>query len=249
MTKPGTFRLSGTITDAITRGPLDRVRVKMVMSTGWQAATESGRGLVFPDAPGGYALYDAVGPLQLTISAEGYETQTRDFVVTGDLTADIALKPLAAADVSGNWKFSVSASQSCRGNLPADAGDRQYDVTVAQETGHLTLRLTHPQIVNGVGGMKTGAYVVSGLIVGDALSFRLEQTDTDYDWAIPDLIEQLDTFRWVGVNGNATGTLSHGEVAGTMFGAFEYWTTPLPANEQPNAGCLAIDHSWTLVRR
>src|ERR1700704_4641889 len=79
--EPGTFRISGTVTE--TGGA--------VISAGIEIVSGTGTGLHTTTAQGHYALYGAAGDVQLRASRDGFEEQVHRLVVTDNATDDFDL--------------------------------------------------------------------------------------------------------------------------------------------------------------
>src|SRR5262249_44560094 len=129
----GTFRISGKVTSG---GLPEAALIEIVAGRGSGLRTTSnGLGGVGP-----YALYGAAGTIELRVSTDGFEQQTRQITITDNTTSDFDLKPLVMpTDVSGSWVVTLSASPSCRASLPEVAWEREFDATVVQQGTHVSI--------------------------------------------------------------------------------------------------------------
>lgn len=241
--EPGTFRISGAVTSAAVP---EAASIEILSGTGTGLRTIAS---TFGRA-GAYALYGAAGDVQLRTSAEGFEPQTRRLVVTDNLTSDFDLKPLSApTDVSGSWRLTMSASNSCRAALPEAAWQREFDATISQEGTHFRITLASPTLYD----ITRSSF--EGRVFGQTISF-IVVGDTCYgDWSDPDLFDALSPTEWLGITGSVQGTAAGSEIRATldstMCGAFDVWqsgTGGRPAGP-PQAVCHAKDSMMVLRRK
>jgi len=191
--------------------------------------------------------------VQLRASRDGFEQQVHRLVVTDNATDDFDLKPLVATtDLSGSWILTLSASSSCRANLPEVGRSREFDARITQQGTHFYVTLASPTIYD----FNAPSYDGDGRIFGQALSFLIPG-DTGYDdWSYPEVFDRLSPTQWLGISGFAQGTVTGSEIRATldttMGGAFDYWeslpTDPFPAGRS-QAVCHAKDNSMVFRRR
>ena len=231
--EPGTFKLSGVVSDS-SGGLLDDVTVEVVSGTGkgLKATTNN---------IGQYALYGVAGPVQLRTSADAFRAEMRDVVVTGNGGSEpFALTPVETpADVSGTWTMTVTASPRCRAGLPDIAQGRTYEVRLIQQGTTLQWRISSPTLKNGDASSSFGSTVLGSRV-------RLEfPGDTDEgEYTSPDLYDRLSPTESFGFTGSAEGTIAGSEIRAALNGSLVYW--------RDGAGfawyCRTTDHSVTLRR-
>jgi hypothetical protein len=231
--EPGTFKLSGVVSDS-SGGSLDDVTVEVLSGTGkgLKATTNN---------IGQYALYGVAGPVQLRTSANGFHAEMRDVVVTGNGGSEpFALTPVESpADVSGTWTMTVRSSPRCRAGLPDIAQSRTYEVRLIQQGTTLQWRISSPTLKNGDASSSFRSTVLGSRI-------RLEfPGDTDEgEYTSPDLYDRLSPTELFGFTGSAEGTITGQEIRLALNGSLTYWVD--------GAGfvwyCRTTDHVITLRR-
>jgi hypothetical protein len=236
--EPGTFRISGTVTEA-RGGPL---------SAAIEIVSGRGTGLHTTTARGQYALYGVAGDVQLRASADGFETQVHRTVVTDQTTNDFDLKPLVTpTDISGSWILTLSASPSCRAALPEVAWKREFDAGIAQQGTQFQITLTSPTTYdNG------GVHARVGRIFGQALSFLIEGNEDEGTYIYPDFADRLSPTQWVAILGTVQGTVTGSEIRTTLDGNLDYYESLATATifaVPPIALCRAKDSGMVFRRR
>jgi hypothetical protein len=207
--EPGTFRVSGVVTES--GQPFGGIRVTVV----------SGRraGLQVTTPPSGvYALYGLAGPTELAVSEEGLQPQVRSVVVTDHQVVDFALQPLPTYDsLTGNWRLVLSASPTCGSTLPAEAAVRTYQATIVQRGPQLTMEVSsHARVIldsypsNALGGVSA-----------DGMTFRFQATNVEDRnpplWA---LLEELEPGRFLGIGALGEGRRTGNRITGWLSGTF-----------------------------
>jgi hypothetical protein len=233
--QPGTFKLTGTLTQA-GGGPI-HARVEVLSGIG-QGLSASGFG--------SYALYGLSGPAQLraSVSAENFIAQVQDVVVNGPgVTQDFALSPTEpSADVSGDWTLTlVGPSSSCPAGFPAVARNRTYRLHVTQHGTSLGVVITAPSLQVIEPENVRGS--VNGTRVQIALDDNLNDFTGDLSPNLFDHISATDTFAF---GGDVVGTVNGPEVAAVFTATLRYW--PGSAQSAPLWSCSAADHPVTLRR-
>jgi hypothetical protein len=207
--EPGTFRVSGVVTES--GQPIGGLRVQVV------AGRRAGLQVTTPPS-GVYALYGLAGPTELAVSEEGLQPQIRSIVVTDHQTVDFSLHPLPAYDsFTGNWRLVLSASPSCGSALPADAAVRTFDASIVQRGPQLTMEVNGPSrvILADYPAQATGG------VSGDSMSFRFQTTSLE-DGNPPrwTLLEELQPGRFLGIGALAEGRRTGNRVTGWLCGMF-----------------------------
>jgi hypothetical protein len=238
--EPGTFKVSGIVTEA--GGAPLRAKVEISSGTGAGLAT-------FSDSQGRYALFGAAGDVELRTSADGFEPQVRRIVVTADTDADFDLRPLVTpADVSGSWAVTLSASATCRDTLPEPARERAFNAAITQQGTTFYISLSSPtssDLCSITPGHPTEA---SGRMLGPALSFLIAG-DTAYgNFISPCMIDALSPPELLGIDGTVSGTVMGSEIRGSLDGAITDWPLGLHAGP-PKTQCVAHDHGVVFRRK
>ena len=206
--EPGTFRVSGVITES--GQPIGGVRV--TVAAGRRA------GLQWTTAPDGrYALYGLAGPTELSVSEEGLQPQVRSIVVTDHQVVDFGLQPLPGYDsLTGNWRLVLSASPSCGSAIPADAAVRTYEARIVQRGPQLTMEVSSPARVV----LNDYPSTAFGGVSGDRMSFRF-QTETEERtpprWT---LLEMLEPGRFLAIGALGEGQRTGNTIRGWLSGTF-----------------------------
>jgi hypothetical protein len=236
--EPGTFRISGTVTE--TGGAPLSAAIEIVSGTGTGLRTTTARGQ--------YALYGVAGDVQLRAFADGFEPQIHRTVVTDQTTNDFDLKPLVTpTDISGSWILTLRASPTCRPNLPEVAWDRQFDAGITQQGTQFHITLTSPTTDdNG------GPQARLGRIFGPALSFLIEGNEDEGTYIYPDLVDRLSPTQWLAIIGTVQATVTGSEIRATLDGNLDYYESLSTATTfavPPKALCRAKDHGMVFRRR
>lgn len=207
--EPGTFRVSGRVTDS--RGPLPTARVAVVAGTGAGQVT----GL---RGDGTYALYGLTGPVTLEVSEESFQTQTRTIAVNDHQSVDFSLELLAGyIGVNGEWRLTLRAALSCGSDFPAEAATRTFEASMSQRGSAFTFSLGSPTVVRDTPELPFGG------VGPDRLDFYLaiDAGQTPPVWVV---LDRLNSNRFVGIGGNARGLRSGNDVVvGTLSGEFSIY--------------------------
>ena len=231
--EPGTFKLSGVVTDS-SGGSLDDVTVEVLSGTGKGLKTTT-------NYIGQFGLYGVAGPVQLRTSADGFHAEMREVVVTGNEGSEpFALTPVETpADISGAWTMTVRSSTKCRDGLPDIAQGRTYEMRLTQQGTTLQWRISSPTLEN-----RNASYSFGNTILGSRV--RLEfPADTDVgEYTSPDIYDRLSPTELFGFTGTAEGAITGPEIRLALNGSLTYWSD--------RAGsfwyCRTTDHSVTLRR-
>lgn len=209
--EPGTFRVSGLVTESGLPFP----GVKVAVVSGRRA------GLIAPTASDGtFVMYGLAGATDLAVSEEGLQPATRSIVVTDHQTGvDFHLQPRSGYDsLTGDWRLMLQASPSCGSEILQDAATRTFGARITQRGPQLSLDVTSPTrvILND--------YPVSGHggVSGASMSFRLQMDaeQTPPRWV---LLEMLEPRRFLGIAGYAEGQRSSDIVSGWLSGDFSIY--------------------------
>lgn len=223
--EPGTFRISGTVTDSGFSISGAAVEVIEGTGSGLRATT---------NASGRYEIYGVAGSVRFRIAAEGFQTTTVTAVVNDHTIGDFSLKPtVSSIDIGGAWMLSATAAAGCRSILPEAALQGELEVIVAHHDSRPQLRFPGPftwtgRLVNGV---------LSVIIAGpeDPATHEL----------LPLRVRALADQSWLEIGGQATATVTRDEISGTIDGTFRVVTTPASGS----ISCRDRAHSMTMRRR
>ena len=242
VSEPGTFRLSGIVTEAETGIRLNGVDVEVVSGAGAGSSFHT-------DGTGYYKMFGVGGAVAIRASKDGFGTQIQSVTMTDYTTVNFVMTTTSSpVDVSGNWKIGISASNACRTLLPTLVRDREYDATIEQLRQRLTITLVDPGI-GSFGSDVSGRYVATGLVFGGSLTFSIPGDTEMGDWSTPDFFEKLNSSLSLALSLGAQVNITGPENAGTARGDIEFWNLPMPGTDRPAGVCRAQDHSITLRRR
>jgi hypothetical protein len=236
--EPGTFKVSGRVTEA--GGAPLRGKVEIASGTGAGLSTVSDSNI-----GGQYALVGAAGDVEVRTSADGFEQQVRRVVVTADANADFSLSPLVTpADVSGSWTVTLSASVSCRDALPELARERTFTAAITQQSTTFRIGLSSPT-------SKNLCPLDFGRILGGALSFVIlgEDAASDGSFVVPCMVDSLTPTASLGIYGTVSGTVSGSKIHGSLDGHVDYYSPAQPVGGKPQTQCSAPDHAMVFRRR
>jgi hypothetical protein len=223
----GTFALHGHVRDGTL--PIPGARVAVTAGAG------SGRQTV-ADINGAYSLVGVGGSAIVAATFDGYQPQTATLdgsETSLDVAIDFGLTPVAARpDISGSWTLTFAASPSCT-ELPAEAMQRTYPLTISQSGASLTINFTVPHSVYGSDSFKIGA-----TLLGSTLAFTLPDDPVDGPW-LEQMLDSGDTFT---LAGHATASVTGGAFQGHLDGPAQVFT------KWPGVICDRTDHSLALAR-
>lgn len=225
----GTVALHGQAYDGRQPVPGARIAVIAGSGSGLQTAT---------NAAGAYTLVGVGGSATVAVSLDGYQPQTMTLQFDGngttvDYALDFVLTPVGGRpDISGAWALTFAASPSCT-ELPAEAMQRTYPVTISQSGASLTISITVPHDRYASGAVKIG-----GTLLGSTLAFTLPNDPFDGPW----LEQVLDSGETFTLAGQATASLTGGALQGHLDGPAQVFTT------WPGVICDRTDHTLTLAR-
>jgi hypothetical protein len=225
----------------------------------WVRATGCGHtSEALTDSSGSYTIDADITPacnanLTVKIATLGFVDAVRQVAADETRAQDFVLVPtgVAAADLSGEWTLTVSASPSCANALPPEAQSRQYNATLTQVGVRVTVDFSSPTMAAIL-----DPAVEVGTLIDSTLSFWIIGNtggivDVGIVWDYPEWVDRLSDGTIVAPYGLVNATLSGSEIRGSMNGAFEYWKNFDGSFIQgpPAAICRAPDHGFILRRR
>jgi Carboxypeptidase regulatory-like domain len=228
---PGTFKLSGAVTDA--SGLVEGVVVEARFGGGSKTVTTS--------RDGRYAFYGVSGAVELIASARGYNSANMRFTVTGPTVSNIILTTTATPlNLAGTWTLSLAASSPCSDSWPEAVRHLEEPTQITQDGTRLTLSFTGPTVQQSF----VGSF---GRIAGTEFSLTINFDDYYVDYG---LLERPNPTDWVGVYGAGEASGNESAISGTFNGRFDYYITVASARFPQGVpkGCAA-NPEFTLRRQ
>jgi hypothetical protein len=160
-----------------------------------------------------------------------------------------------ATDVSGSWVVTLSASPSCRANVPEVAWEREFDVSIIQQDTNLYITRTSPTFFESC-APGNRPVTAPGRIVGQTLSFVIGGDTNGSPYSFPCLFDRLSPTEWLGITGFVEGTVTGNTFRGALDtdrgGALDLYES-LPTATRPAGAPIVIcngqEHAMTLRRR
>jgi hypothetical protein len=212
---PGTFKVSGRVTDS--SGGIENVEVRVLSGTGAGLAAKT-------DFGGNYALYGVAGDVRLSASAPGYVAQEIAATITSHTSRNFALTTTSTSvDVSGQWTTTFRTSSACSNDWSPTLRQREVTAAITKQGTRLTIRFLGPTVLTNF-----GSGTAQGRIAGTAFSMTL--LFDDY-YLIYSLMERINPTEWVAIRGSFEGTTNSAvtEIDGTFTGSFDYYVTTASA--------------------
>jgi hypothetical protein len=204
---PGTFRLSGRVTEAETGAPL-HAQVTILSGTG------AGQRALAMETDGSYAVFGVAGRVTAQASEESFEPQTRTITVTDHHTLDFSLGPLSGYDaVTGDWRLTIRAAASCGSDIQENAATRTFQANLQQRGSAISLTITSPTTVTDT---TIGPF---GGIGPARVDFYLQKMPDETPPRFV-LLDRLSTNQFLGIAGAGRGVRTGTRVEGTLSGEF-----------------------------
>lgn len=218
----GTHALHGTVRDD--KSPTPGATVQVTSGVGAGLTTVVG-------TDGRYTLYGVAGPITIAATLDGYVPATRTVdIEDNNENVDLSLAlEQPRSDVSGSWRFTFTASDSCTG-LPADAKQRTYPLQITQHQSLLQMQLT---LLRSAWGFPD-PIPINGTLVADTLRFAIHEDVVDG----PDIYELLDDGRYFSLGGSGVGQANGATIDGTLHGELRIY---------PDVDCVG-DHRFHMER-
>jgi hypothetical protein len=232
----GNFVLSGTITE-----PGDLMIDEAVVEV-------TGGGGIAPrraiSGDGRYAFNGLSGAVTVTVSRDGYVTQSKSVTMSEDRIVDFELAPTSApANIAGTYSLTFTASSAC-GSLPPEVSKRTYIAKIEQSGASVSVQLSGAEFIPLRDRRRT---ILSdrfdGRIKGRTVSFHL--AGYDYYGNFYDVAEHVGGNDYLAISGDADGTVTGKTISGTLKGAFSFFTL-WPGQGEPVVACTADDHQFSL---
>jgi hypothetical protein len=236
---PGTFKVSGRITDNGTAVP--HVAVTVLSGVG--------EGLTTVSQPDGvFSLYGVGGRTRLQASREGYLTKIEELEITAIVTHNFEIAPdRQRTDLSGNYVLTLRIG-ACDGRsapLPSEHKIHQYTATVVQQGPRLSVTLSGAVFIvsNGRGDRFAGT-----LDPIDNVTFDLGKPDDIYLSEYADLVERVDGTTAFLVYGTVNAKASPTGIVGTLAGSFITADASHPSYWSRSGWCYSAGHLFEMRR-
>jgi hypothetical protein len=236
---PGTYRLSGGVSEAETRRALPGARIEVTSGVG--------QGLSAIARDGGYRLFGVAGDIEVRVTREGYRdvTQRVNVRTHQNLSFDL-VQAGPPVNVQGIYTLTVTAGPECNGVLPAEAVVRRYRASVAHDASRLRVTLDNARFFaefsrtfNAFGGFPDPA----------GASFYLTGPDDFYYISYgADVIEHLSDTSLLAISGSVVTTVSPTGLSGTLSGLVEVVEGTRAGRLQRIASCRSAQHQFVLTR-
>ncbi len=196
---------------------------------------------------GHYTLFGVAGQTTLTVIHDGYQSVARTIAIANHThNYDIELARLRPRpDVSGIYTLTITASDECRvglgeGHVPPEARVRIYSAEIRQSETRAEVTLSGARFATGGARFQGRIETAHGVF------------DLDGDWdpwggELPDLVEEITTVGFLGISGQALGTISANAIAGTLAGGLSVFARG-DAYTPPIASCYSSKHRFVLSR-
>ena len=239
----GTYRLTGVVVDpGRPGGPVNSARVEVTDGPARGLGTYTG-------VDGRYALHGVAGDTNLRVTREGYHPRTEHLVVTDHQSLDLDLPILAPLpDLSGSYRLTVAAADTCGATLPAEAMSRTYSAVLSQVGPELTVALSGATFAtingwtpNGFRGTVEPTRVRIGLGSLGCYGY--------YYGCGPSMLERLTPATFIMPSGSVTLGISPTVLAGELDGTIEIHEPAAgPSLFRRTLACPSYRHQFTLSR-
>jgi hypothetical protein len=240
----GTYRLTGVVSDPdAPGGPVAGARVEVTEGPG--------RGLVaMTSSTGDYALYGIAGQATLRVTKEGYEPRVESLFVSGHRALNFQLLILGRrSDVSGSYKLTIAADDTCAALLPAEAMSRTYSAELTQVGPALTIAVSGARFAE-IGGRPLN--VIQGVVNLNGVRLDLGNLGCSgyYYGCGPALVEQLSAGTFFVPWGSLSLSMSPTRLTGELNGHLQVVQGPVPVDFffTPIASCRSSRHRVAFSR-
>ncbi len=197
---------------------------------------------------GGYRLYGVAGETSVLATKDGYQSQEQRLLVRDHETLNLEVTPVRVDDVSGTYTMTITAAESCRARLPAEARVRTYTAVLTQSGQKVVATLTGGRfVIDGTGhGNRFHGWLDSGRLFIDLQPYDVYYF-TFVDSRHADVIEEI-AGGYLVVVGFSRLSFSPRRLVGRMSGEMDFYSTVPPG--PPSVRCLdfAAGHEIVLAR-
>jgi hypothetical protein len=237
---PGTYKLSGRITDSGVA--VAQVTVTVLSGVGAGLTTLS-------RVDGMFALYGIGGRVRLHASREGYLNTIEELDITDIVTHDFEMAPdRQRSDLSGTYTLTLDmgACDARSASLPAEFRRRRYSATVSQQGPSLTVTLSGADFIirNGRGNHFTGT-----LDPVDNVRLNLGNPDDIYLSEYADLVERFDSTTAFLVYGTVHARATSATIIGTLAGSLITADANSPSYWSKSGWCYSEGHGFEMRRQ
>jgi hypothetical protein len=229
----GTFTLSGQIKEPVNVG-VERATVEILDGPAAGQSTRS-------EYDGSYQFFAVSGNLRVRATKDGYLAVVQFVSMTADERLDFDLTPVInPVTVAGTYRLTLTASNTCRDPLPAEASSRTYIATITQDGAGLQVDLSGAELLES-------HHAFSGRVAPRDVSFTILWGDT---WGEYGLLEHITPQTYLAIGGTAVGTVKSSTIEGTLDGPF--WAVngaPFPLVTTVIGGCDSPGHHFIFERR
>ena len=231
---PGTYRLTGTVTESGL--PVWGGRVTVIAGTGTGLATST-------DENGSYRLYGVAGDVQVQVTDQGYVPLTKSAQVTANAVLDFPefTQVNTQPAFNGSFLLTIQAGEVCA-TIPAADRTRTYTAVVTQNGPALHISLSGATFFlhNGYGNYFTGRFQPAYLTFafGSPYYYELEG---------PDVVELVAPDRVLAIDGFVETTLTASVVHAPLHGTLSEWQLVNGQLGVNLASCRSESHGFTLT--
>ena len=232
---PGTFKLSGRITDSGVAVADAMVTVRSGIGAGLTTRTQG---------EGKYVLYGVAGRVGLELRRQGYVDSLVDVDVNRSLVHDLAMIPdRTRAVVSGSYTLTIDMGSCDPASeaMPTELRHRQYSADVAQENARLTVTLRGADFF---ANRFTGAIDPLGRV-----TFMIGDPADHYLTGPFDLVERVSPTEVFVAYGSVNGTLTESGLSGALNGYLMLTDANYPIYFRASAACWSTGHVFALRRQ
>lgn len=234
----GTYRLIGNVTESGWPVSKATVAVTSGVGTGLSAVT---------DFNGAYRLYGVAGPIDLTVTKDGYTPVVQPVVVDTMGVMDIPVVQTNTRNLAGTYALTIAMSGTCSVFPPMvplsdDLKQRHYTATITETGPAFRVDLTGADFVVK-DGLGSG---FSGRIEPAQITFTIGD---GYYTPYPDIVESLNDSTILTVIGGGTLTTSSGDLVGSMSGGIYVGKPPVWASGFPTSGCNSSSIQVSFVKQ
>jgi hypothetical protein len=235
----GTYRLTGRVTES---GSSLTVNARVEVTAG------IGQGLT-TTAHGIYRLYGVAGDVEIRVTADGYQGDSKRIRVAGHVSLDFSLTlTRPRSEIAGTYTLRVTAAAECRATLPAEVLTRTYTAVLQQrQSGSVGVELQGARFVATRGRTYNRFH---GFVQAHSVRFYIEGPMGYYYSSYgPDVVEELSETTSFTMSGNALTDFSSGGVAsGMLDGLIETVRSGAPGSYERIASCRSSQHQFVLSR-
>ncbi|HKV99950.1 MAG TPA: carboxypeptidase-like regulatory domain-containing protein [Vicinamibacterales bacterium] len=220
----GTWRLTGNVTESGYPVSKATVAVTSGVGAGLSAVT---------DFNGAYRIYGVAGPIEVTVTKDGYTPVVQAAIIEAMGVLDIPVVQVNARNLAGTYALTIATGSTCSVYGPEvplrdDLRQRHYVATITETGPVFRVDLSGANFVvkDGLGGG------FSGRVEPNQITFSLGD---GYYTPYPDIVEGLDDGSYLNIVGSGTLTISGTDILGTLSGAFYqsktfFWLGGWPAS-------------------